>query len=333
MPKISIILPFFNADTNFDRALTSMVNQTYKDFECILVNNNSTDKSVAIATEFCNKDARFQLLHEPKKGVVHAHNLGLENARGKYVARMDADDWSFPERLSMQVAFLEKNIDCDVVAGMAEYVPHKSDTLGFERYVNWSNGITDFKDIYTKQFIESPFINPTVMWRKSVSDRYGSYEEGDFPEDYELWLRWLANGVKFYKLFTNLLKWYDSESRLTRVDPKYSDEAFFKIKTKYLSVWLKSHNPFYPKVVVWGASKISRKRAKVLEDHGIVVTGYIDISAKRQIEKKIIYYKNIRTPLEIFILVYLKEETMRSDTQHFLEGKGFVEGVNYLLVS
>jgi glycosyltransferase involved in cell wall biosynthesis len=333
MPEISIILPFYNADKNLERAIASVLDQSFIDFECILVNNNSTDKSIEIASNFCKKDKRCQLKQEQKQGVVHAHNHGMKYARGRYVVRMDADDWSFPERLTKQFEFLENNTEYDVVAGIADYIPHKPETSGFERYVKWSNSIIEFKEIYTKQFIESPIINPTVMWRRDVSERYGCYADGDFPEDYELWLRWLEKGVKFYKIPDTVLKWYDSENRLTRIDPKYSDDAFFKIKTKYLATWLKSHNPFYPNIMVWGASKISRKRARLLENHGIHVTGYIDISEKRRLHKKIIYFKNIPSPQEIFILVYLKEETMRANTQRFLHKKGFIEGKSYLLVS
>jgi glycosyltransferase involved in cell wall biosynthesis len=333
MPEISIILPFYNAGLTLKRALKSISSQTYKDFECLLINNNSNDNSVEIASNYCDIDQRFILLNEQKQGVVHAHNRGLKVAKGRYIARMDADDWSFPERLMKQFSFLERNNEVDVVAGTAEYVPHKAETEGFERYVNWSNSILDYKDILLKQFIESPIINPTTMWRKEVSNLHGTYADGEFPEDYELWLRWLSSGVKIHKLADNMIRWYDSENRLTRVDDKYSDEAFYNIKTSYLANWLIKHNPFHPNVVVWGASKISRKRVKLLEKHGIRITGYIDISLKRQIDKEVIYYKNIPSPEKIFVLVYLKEETMRSKTQEFLMQSGFIEGENYLLVS
>jgi glycosyltransferase involved in cell wall biosynthesis len=333
MPEISIILPFYNADKTLERALISISNQSFKNFECILINNNSTKKSINIASKYCDDDPRFLMVNEEKQGVVHAFNRGLSIAKGNYIARMDADDWSFPDRLMKQFTFLENHKAYGVVAGLAEYIPHKSDTGGFERYVNWSNNIMDFKDILLKQFIESPIINPTVMWKKEVSDRYGSYENGHFPEDYELWLKWLEKGVKFHKLPDRVLNWYDSESRLTRTDGSYSDEAFFKIKTKYLAIWLKNHNPLHPTVVIWGASKISRNRAKLLGNHGIRINGYIDISKKRQLNKQVIYYKDIASPKDIFILVYLKEETMRTNTRFFLEEKGFHEGKNYLLVS
>ena len=117
------------------------------------------------------------------------------------------------------------------------------------------------------------------------------------------------------------------------MDQRYSDEAFFNIKTTYLADWLKTHNPFHPEVLVWGASKISRKRVKPLKIHGIEVKAFIDISKKRQLDKLVIYFKDIPPPDEVFVLVYLKEESMRDRTSQFLHNSGFVEGKNYLLVS
>ncbi len=93
-----------------------MVNQSFKNFECILINNNSNDKSVEIASKYCVEDHRFILIHEQKQGVVHAHNRGMKVAKGRYIARMDADDWSFPDRLMKQFSFLENNSVYDVVA-------------------------------------------------------------------------------------------------------------------------------------------------------------------------------------------------------------------------
>lgn len=266
-PQVSILLPFHKSKDTLDRAIQSILNQLFSNFELILISNNADDESIKIATTYCKKDQRCTLIHEKQQGVVHAFNKGLSLSIGKYIARMDADDWSFPERLQQQLDFLETHEDYSVVAGQAQYIPHKPDTKGFGRYVNWSNEILEFKDIYYKQFVESPVINPTAMWRKEVSDKYGSYAEGAFPEDYELWLRWLQKGVKFHKLNQLVIKWYDSDSRLTRTDERYSDDAFFEVKSSYLANWLMNNNPFYPKVLVWGASKISRRRANLLLNH------------------------------------------------------------------
>jgi len=332
-PEISVLLPFYNSEKTLRRGIKSILEQTLSDFELILIHNNSTDNSLGIALECCAVDSRCKLIDEKQQGIVPALNRGLEVARSKFLARMDADDWSYPDRLQMQVDFLEKNKDYGVVSGAAEYITHKPETDGFKRYVSWSNSILKHHDIYCKQFIESPIIHPTVMWRKEISDNFGSYLVGDFPEDYELWLRWLEKGVKFHKINEPVIKWFDSENRLTRTDDRYSDQAFFKIKSYYLAKWLKVHNPFHPSVVVWGASKISRHRTIMLEEHGINISAYIDISKKRRLDKKIMYFKDIPSSREIFVLVYLKEETMRANTIKYLEDMGFKEGSNFLLVS
>ncbi len=331
--KISVILPFYNAEKTIDRAIKSIAEQSYSDFECILIDNNSTDKSSAIAKEWAKRDNRFILITEEKQGVAFASNTGFNFAKGEYIARMDADDFAFPERLQVQMDFLNNNPTYGAVSGLVEYIPHSEFTDGFKRYVNWSNSIITYDDITKKQFVEMPIVNPTAMWRRETADKLGMYRSGDFPEDYEMWLRWLSKGIKIAKVSSTVLKWYDSEKRLTRTNSIYSDEAFFRIKTKYLAEWLSKNNSFHPNVVVWGASKNSRKRAKHLWDNGVEILHYIDIKPRTNLDREVIYYKEIESPNEIFILVYMKQEDARNEIQMFLQSKGFVEGVSYLLVS
>ncbi len=298
-----------------------------------MIDNNSTDKSNSIAKEWADKDSRFVITTEEKQGVTFASNKGFNIASGKYIARMDADDVAYRTRLKSQIDFLDIHPNYGAVAGLVEYIPHSKYTDGFKRYVNWSNSIITYDDLLKKQFVEMPLINPTAMWRKEVGSKLGMYRNGGFPEDYEMWLRWLSKGIKIAKIPEIVLKWYDSEKRLTRTNPIYSYESFFKIKTKYLSTWMKKNNPFHPNVVVWGASKNSRKRAKPLFDNGIEIIFYIDIKFRTNLDREVLHYKNIPSPNEIFILVYMKQEDARNEIESFLKSRGFVEGVNYLLVS
>ena len=143
-PKTSVILPFFNAEQTIGRAIKSIANQSYSTFECVLIDNNSTDKSNSIAKEWVTKDNRFILTTEEKQGVVFASNKGFEIAQGQYIARMDADDFAYPHRLQEQVRFLDDNLDYSAVAGLVEYIPHSENTDGFKRYVNWSNSIITY---------------------------------------------------------------------------------------------------------------------------------------------------------------------------------------------
>ena len=333
IPKVSVILPFFNAESTLDRAIESIVSQSLLDFECILINNNSTDKSVDIAQRWVEKDKRFILIHEKKQGVMFASNVGSKKASGKYIARMDADDFSYPNRLKLQSEFLDANPDYGAVAGLVKHISHSENTKGFARYVEWVNSVQTYREIRNRQFVESVIVNPSAMWRKEVGEKYGMYKSGDFPEDYEMWLRWLSEGVKIEKLPETILDWYDSDTRVTRTQAIYSDGAFYRIKTKYLAKWLEKNNPFHPQIAVWGASRISRRRARLLNQYGIEIECYIDTKRGRQLDQKVVYYSEIPPPGELFILTYIKQMDARDEIQKFLHSRGYEEGVNYLLVS
>lgn len=332
-PKISVILPFFNAEDTLERALESIACQDEPDFECLMINNNSKDRGVELALLWEQRDKRFRLLHESKQGVMHASNLGSREARGKYHARMDADDVALSERLRLQSQFLDRNPDFGAVAGRVRHVGDPESTEGFRRFVEWSNSLCTYEEIFYRRFIEAPIVNPSAMWRKTVMDTFGMYKEGDFPEDYEMWLRWLDAGVKIAKLSQTVLDWHDSSTRLTRTDPIYSDSAFYKIKSTYLARWLSQNNPYHPKVWVWGASRISRRRARLLEQHGIDIQVYIDTKKGRQIEREVCYFEDLPEAGKLFILTYIRQMDNRERIQAFLEDRGYVEGKDYLLIS
>ena len=333
IPEVSVILPFFNAASTLNRAIESIASQSLKSFECILINNNSTDKSVEIAQNQTEKDKRFILIHEEKQGVMFASNAGFKQARGKYIARMDSDDCAYSNRLKIQAGFLDANPDYGAVAGKVKHISHSENSKGFARYVEWTNSVQTYREILNSRFIESPIVNPSTMWRKKIAEEHGMYKQGDFPEDYEMWLRWLNSGVKIKKLGETVLKWFDSDTRLTRTQTIYSDSAFYRIKTKYLALWLEKNNPFHPRIAVWGASRISRRRARLLKQYDIEIEYYIDIKRNRQLDQEVLFYNEIPSPEKIFILTYIKQMNARDEIQNFLHTRGYVEGLNYLSVS
>ncbi len=307
--------------------------QDTDDLELILINNNSSDLSTDIAKKWVEADKRIRLVNEAKQGVMYASNKGAEIAQGEYVSRMDADDWAYPGKLRKQADFLDKNPEFGAVAGLVEHIPHSENTAGFARYVEWSNSVRSYEEIYNRRFIESPIINPSAMWCRVVGEQLGLYRGGDFPEDYEMWLRWLDAGVKIEKLPEILLKWYDSDSRLTRTHQIYSDAAFYSIKSEYLAKWLAENNPFHPKVSIWGASRISRRRARLLEKYGIQFQSYIDTKKSRQLDGKVVYYEDLPSAGGLFVLSYIKQMNNRGKIMAFLEERGYIEGKDYLVVS
>jgi glycosyltransferase involved in cell wall biosynthesis len=333
LPKVTVVLPFFNAQETLFRAAQSIREQDFLDWECILVDNNSTDEGRTVAQDLVRKDPRFKLLEEKRQGVMYASNRGCEAARGGYIARMDADDVALPHRLRLQTEFLDSHPDYGAVAGLVNHVGDPETTGGFRRFVEWSNSVVSYDEIYNRRFIEAPIVNPTAMWRKETMELFGLYSSGGFPEDYEMWLRWLDRGVKIAKVPEIVLDWHDSEGRLTRTDPIYSDRAFYEIKSQYLAKWLTEHNPHHPAVWVWGASRISRRRAKILEREGVRIDIFIDTKKSRQLDREVIFYEDLPPAGEGFILTYIRQMNNREKIQAFLGERGYVEGKDYLLVS
>src|SRR3989344_5781814 len=121
--KISVLMPAYNARKYIGEAIESILNQTFKDFEFIIINDCSTDKTKKIIEEYANKDARIKLINNATNlGLTKSLNIGLKEARGEYVARLDADDVALPERLEKQYEFMEKNKETTLVGAWAEII-------------------------------------------------------------------------------------------------------------------------------------------------------------------------------------------------------------------
>lgn len=325
-PKVSVILPFFNAERTLNAAIQSILDQTFDDFELLLVDNNSSDDSQEIARSNLI-DSRVHLLTELNQGVVHAANKGLIEAHGEYVVRMDADDVSRPERLELQVTELVNDQSIGWVAGLVTYVGSEQNE-GLVNYVKWSNSIQSSEEISLNQFVEYPLVNPTIMMRQSCIKNVGLYQEGNFPEDYEYFLRTIAADVRMKKINQVVLDWNDLPNRLTRSDDRYSQDSFFKLKSIYIARWLARHNPFHPKVSVWGGGKLAKKYSNYLHAHGIIISNEIDVDEKNA---SATYYKDVDTYRETFILSYVTSRGARDHIRTFLNENGFIEGKNYLI--
>lgn len=331
-PEISVILPFFNAEKTLELAIKSILNQSFQNFELLLVNNNTTDSSLSIVQQFIKTDSRVRLLNEEKQGVANAMNCGLQSARGKFLARMDADDISMPSRFEKQIQYLYSNQKIGFVGSEVKYIPHNENSEGFRRFVDWANSFHSPKNIELNRFVEIPVINPTIFFRRELFEKLGGCFDGDFPEDYEMQLRYLAAGVKMAKLSEPLLEWHDYSTRLTRTDKRYSTEAFFKTKAKYFIRWSEKTNPFHPGIWVWGAGRKTRQRAKLLENEGFKIDGFIDIVKNKTSLKKTIYFEEIPNPGEFFIISMVTSTDAGRQIKEFLSKKNYIEGEDFILM-
>lgn len=328
--KISIILPFYQHGREMDEALRSIAQQTHREWELLLVANNPNPEAMDIAQAWARRDSRIILLHEPQQGIAPALNTGLHRCAFAFIARMDADDVSAPQRLEKQLAFLQQHPEIGVVACRTRLEPAGAAVGGFLRFVEWQNAIISPEEHALYRFIESPVAHPGVMFRKALVEQWGGYDNGPLPEDYELWLRWMDKGAAFYKLPETLLTWRDSPQRLSRSHPHYAQEAFFTVKSRYIASWLRRHVAPERKIVLCGAGRNGRLRGALLEAQGVQVYGYTDVKKRQLPDRRFVPLNDIAEPGPWFFINTITKRGVGEAIAAWLREKGFREGVDFL---
>ncbi|MEK7148022.1 MAG: glycosyltransferase [Patescibacteria group bacterium] len=200
-PVISVIMPVLNGEKYLAQAIESILNQTVTDFEFIIINDGSTDNTEKIIKSF--NDPRIVYLDNGKNlGLATSFNIGIDAARGKYIARMDADDVSMPERFSRQLSFLERKPHIGIVGSSIIIINEKGDRVTLHKKP------TNHNEIKFSSLFSTPMYHPTVMGRAEVFKSYHYQETFSNSEDYELWSRLLfETNIKFNNIPEPLLKY------------------------------------------------------------------------------------------------------------------------------
>ncbi|MCG8321992.1 MAG: glycosyltransferase [Cytophagales bacterium] len=333
-PLISVIMPVRNAAGTVKRALNSIIDQTFPHFELIVVNDGSVDNTTSLLNSY--HDPRLTVIHQEHKGIAKSLNKAIRLAKSPLIARMDADDIASPQRLQLQHEYMQKHPGTGVVSCLVNFQGDVQRQKGYFLYCQWINRLISCHEIYINRFADAPLAHPTVLFRKAVVDRYGYYDESELPEDYELWLRWMEKGVRFSKVREELLTWTDSPNRLSRVHPNYSQEAFYKVKTKYLVNWICRKFPAkLPEIWIWGWGKAVFQKSSYLPYHGLPITGYIDLSVNpaRQKKRRVIHYSAIPGPENTLILSYVGDRVGKTKIYQYLVSRGYVAGVSFYMMA
>jgi glycosyltransferase involved in cell wall biosynthesis len=325
---VSVILPVHNAAATVGEALRSLGTAALDDVEIIAVDDGSTDETADVLDALRAEIATLRILRQPQRGIAAALEAGREAAVGSYIARMDADDVALPQRLVRQRRFLDRHAGIGVVSGRVRFGGSRKTAKGYAAYVDWINTLRDPADFSTQRFVESPLAHPAVMFRADCARRHGGYRDGMFPEDYELWLRWMEAGVQFASIPDEVLIWNDPPERLSRSHPRYSIEAFYAMKTEYLARWCALHVRDWPEVIVWGAGRTTRKRAQHLEACGARVRMWVDIDEKKIGHTvggaPVVGPADLPPPGEGFVIPFVGSRSARKEIRAWLESHGYV---------
>ncbi|HFD3584761.1 TPA: glycosyltransferase family 2 protein [Enterococcus faecium] len=223
---ISVIIPTFNAEKSIERAVESILNQTYQDFEIIICDDCSSDRTWDILKKISKKDKRIKIYKNEKNSKsAYTRNKAISKSRGEFIMQLDDDDYCHEDRMMKQYKFLNSHQNFDFVGSNAF--------------------LWDFDGIYgtlkapevptiTDLLKTSPFINPSVMFRKSALEKVGGYRVSRDTirgQDYDLYLRLYAEGLKGYNLQENLVYYYQDKNYYNKISWK-NRVGEFKFKYK-----------------------------------------------------------------------------------------------------
>lgn len=213
---ISVILPVYNGEKYLDEAIESILNQTYTNFEFIIINDGSKDDSLEIIRKYEQQDSRIIVISRENKGLIATLNEGIGKAKGKYIARMDQDDISLPQRFEKQLKYMiENNLD---ICGGNFYIIDESGYIKGESDVSNTQ-----EEIFITMVSNVPFAHPSVMMKKDYlinnKLRYGinGYRQA---EDLDLWINMFNMGANFGNLSDIVIKYRIVSSSMTRTNYK-----------------------------------------------------------------------------------------------------------------
>jgi glycosyltransferase involved in cell wall biosynthesis len=241
-----------------------MQRQTRTDWECIVVDDGSTDGGIQIAQRAAALDPRIRVVLGSHRGLVATLVRGIEHCRGRYVARMDADDWMLRTRLEDQAAALDRDPALAAVGCHVRFFPRRNLREGMRAYERWLNALDTPRRVREDAFIECPIAHPTLMIRRDLLVAHG-YRNCGWAEDYDLILRLLAAGHELGVVAKRLVAWRDGPDRLSRNSEDYAVERFTACKAAHLAAGFLATSDDY---VLWGYGGTGRSLQRALRAHG-----------------------------------------------------------------
>ena len=261
---ISIVMPMRNALPYLEECIESIINQTYTNWELVVVNDHSTDQSFNVLQSFSDKDERIKVLNTDGKGIIDALRLAYSKTSGTYISRMDADDIMPPKKLELMRNKLIEFPEA-VITGKIKYIGENL-REGYQKYETWMNDMMENGSHYEQIFRECVIPSPAWMIKRELFDQIDGFNPDTYPEDYDLTLRMYEANIPFKAVKELVHIWRDYQERTSRNDPNYAFNTFEVLKTQY---FLKiNHNPSKT-LVLWGGGKKGKNIAKLLIEYKV----------------------------------------------------------------
>jgi len=318
--KVSIIIPFKNTAHFLPECLDSIVNQTYREWEVLAVNDHSTDKSFELLTSYSQKDDRIKVFQNTGNGIIPALQTAYAHSNGQFVTRMDSDDIMEPHRLEVMVKSLIENGQGHVAVGQVKYFSNRGISNGYERYEKWLNRLTSEGNNFDEIYKECVIPSPCWMTHRADFEQCDGFNPKRYPEDYDLTFRFYEHGFKIVPCNQILHLWRDYDTRTSRTHEHYAQNYFLDIKLHY---FLKLDYVKNRPLVVWGAGFKGKKIARGLKKIGVEFTWLCDNPkkiGKKIYGKKLMHFEalqNLKNPQSIITVA--NEDAQQEIHNYFSE--------------
>jgi len=230
-PLISVLMPAYNAEKYIGEAIKNVLNQTFTDFELIVINDGSTDKTEEIILSF-NDDRIHYIKNETNIKLIATLNKGIDLAQGKYIARIDADDVCMPERFEKQIDFLENHPDYVLCGSWAYIIDSKGEKTGRVRYIDTHN-LLKISLLFTV-----PLIHPSVMAQTNILKQFKYSISALHTEDFELWIRIVNAGYKIANIPEYLIKYRWHDTNISVENEAFQSKKKFELLKPYIESFI-----------------------------------------------------------------------------------------------
>ncbi len=266
---ISIISPVKNVSPWILETATSILSQTFTDWEWIIVDDHSTDDTFEKIQLLAQSDYRISIFKNDKHGIIPALQLAVSRAKGKYLTRMDGDDLMPEQRLALFFTLAESHSEKTVVTGKVNYFSASIVSEGYLKYESWLNEIATENSYYNHIYRECVVASPNWLMHRQTALDIQLFVLLDYPEDYDMCFRWKSAGLSIVSVDEVTLLWREHPLRTSRTSEIYQQEKFFELKLKWML-------HFYPNlsIGVLGYGTKGKLAARILNENKKKITVY-----------------------------------------------------------
>lgn len=331
-PVISVLLPARDAAGTVELAVRSLLRQTFGDLEVVAVDDGSRDGTPAVLARLAAEDARVRVLHTGGLGIVGALNLALAEAKGAFIARMDADDESLPARLERSLAALAADARlAGVGTGVEIFRGDRPPSPNLLAYGRWLGSLTTPELLFAERLVESPLCHPSVLLRREPLERAAGWHDSHGPEDWDLWLRLLEGGHRLACVPEVLLRWRDHDQRLTRRDARYGQARHLALKADAVARTFRG-----APLTLWGAGQVGLKLSRLLRARGLAVERFVELHPRKigtRLEGVPVIAPDGLGPPRPQLLAAVGAKGARAEIRTWLTARGWVEGTHFTCVA